>query len=138
MRILYSFACEQAEPRENRLDIHGLFQELFAPGFPAAHQMVYVLGVEWDVEGPGRQVFKIDMLDPAGAPAFTIQGHTEVSRRRKGDPPPRTVLVLPIEDIHFPTEGTYFFQLQVGDGEPVTLSPLHLLETDADLVDTGG
>jgi len=132
VRILYSFACENAEPRENRLDVHGIFQELFAPGFPAAHKMVYVLGVEWDSERPGRQHFKIDMVDPDGVPSFTIQGHTEVSPRREGEPPPRTVLILPIEDIRFPSEGTYYFQLRVGNGEPLTLQPLHLIEAEID------
>lgn len=129
MRILYSFVCDHAEPQDNRLDVHGMFHELFAPGFPAAHQMVYVLGVEWDVEEPGRKDFKIDLLDPGGAPSFTIQGHTEVSLRRQGDPPPRTVLILPVQEVRFPTEGTYFFQLQVDDVVQ-TVSPLHLLKLD--------
>lgn len=128
MRLLYSFNCEHAETRaDGRIDIHGVFHELYAPGFPAAHEMVFALAVEWDVELPGRRDFKIDLLDPSGSPSFTIQGHTEVTERGANSPPPRTVLILPVDDVRFPTPGTYIFQLSVGE-ESLALAPLHLIE----------
>lgn len=128
MKILYALSCDHAEPKEDgRLDIHGVFHELFAPGFPAKHQMVFLLGVEWDVEAPGRRDFKIDLLDPSGSPALTIQGHTEVQEQMPSSPPPRTVLVMPIEDVRFPMAGTYEFRLTI-EGESYPLAPLHLIE----------
>jgi hypothetical protein len=131
LRLLYAFNCEHAEARaDGRLDVHGVFHELYAPGFPAAHQMVFVIGLEWNVEPPERRDFKIDLLDPSGSPSFTIQGHTEITERRPGSPPPRTVLILPIDDVRFPTAGTHIFQLTVGD-EVIPLAPLHLIEDPA-------
>lgn len=129
MRILYSFTCQHAEPRpDGRLDIHGVFHELFARSFPAAQdQLVFVLAVEWDVEGPGRRDFKIDLLDPSGSPSLTIQGHTDVTAPQPYSPPPRTVLILPMEDIRFPVAGTYIFHLSVDD-HSMPVAPLHLIE----------
>jgi hypothetical protein len=132
MRVLYAFNCEHAEPRpDGRLDVHGVFHELWAPGFPAAHDMVFVLGLEWDFEKPERRDFKVDLEDPSGAPSLTIQGHTEITARRPGAPPPRTVLVLPLKDVRFPTAGTYTFRLEIGK-QVTPLAPLHLLEDNAD------
>ena len=131
MRVLYAFSCDQAETRpDGRLDVHGIFHELWAPGFPAKHQMVFVMGIEWDVEGPGKRDFKIDLEDPSGSPSITIQGHTEVTERRPGQPPPRTLLVMPLEDVRFPTAGTYVFRLEIGK-KSIRVAPLHLLEDES-------
>jgi hypothetical protein len=129
VRVLYALNCEHAENREDgRLDVHGIFHQLYAPGFPAKQdQMVLALAIEWDVEEPGRREFKIDMMDPSGSPALTISGHTDVTPRAENESPPQTRLVMPMEGVVFPTPGTYLFELQVG-GEEVRLAPLHLIE----------
>jgi len=129
VRVLYALNCEHAENRDDgRLDVHGIFHQLYAPGFPAKQdQMVLALAIEWDVEEPGRREFKIDMMDPAGSPALTISGHTDVTPRAENESPPQTRLVMPMEGVIFPTAGTYLFELQVGD-EAVRLAPLHLIE----------
>ena len=131
MRVLYALNCEQAEPRQDgRLDVHGVFHQLYAPGFPAKQdRMVLALAVEWDTEGEGRRDFKIDLVDPGQSPCLTISGHTEVSARKDGEAPPQTRLILPMEEVVFPLAGTYFFDLQVGD-ERVSMAPLHLIEND--------
>ncbi len=129
MRVLYGFNCEHADVRQDgRLDVHGIFHQLYAPGFPAKQdEMVLALAIEWDEEGEGRQEFRIDMLDPSGSPALTVNGHTDVSARIPGEAPPQTRLVLPMREVIFPSAGTYFFRLEVG-GEKVNLAPLHLVE----------
>ena len=131
MRSLYAVICEQAEARaDGRLDVHGIFHELFAPGFPASQErLVLALAIEWDTEGPGRREFSIELLDPSGSPSVTIRGHTDVTERRQGDAPPRTVLVLPMENIVFPLAGTYLFELSLA-GTLTQLAPLHLIEHD--------
>lgn len=129
MRVLYTLNCEHADVRQDgRLDVHGVFHQLYAPGFPAKQdQMVLAVAIEWDEEGEGRREFRIDMLDPSGSPALTVNGHTDVSAHIPGDAPPQTRLVLPMQEVIFPVAGTYFFRLEVGE-EKVMLAPLHLVE----------
>jgi len=129
VRVLYALNCEHAENREDgRLDVHGIFHQLYAPGFPAKQdQMVLALAIEWDIEEPGRREFKIDMMDPSGSPALTISGHTDVTPRTEDESPPQTRLVMPMEGVVFPVAGTYLFELQVGDAA-FQLAPLHLIE----------
>lgn len=129
MRILYALNCEHADARpDGRLDVHGVFHQLYAPGFPAKQdRMVLALAVEWDEEGEGRREFRIDLTDPSGSPCLTISGHTDVSERKRGEAPPQTRLILPMQEVIFPQAGTYFFQLETG-GESAKLAPLHLIE----------
>lgn len=129
MRLLYALNCEHANPRQDgRLDVHGIFHQLYAPGFPAKQdRMVLAIAVEWDAESAGRVDFKIDLVDPTGSPSLTINGHTDVSERVKGEAPPQTRLVLPMEEVVFPQAGTYIFELEVA-GERRQVAPLHLIE----------
>ena len=122
--------CEHATERsDGRLDVHGVFHQLYAPGFPAKQEMmVLALSIEWDVEGVGSKEFKIDLMDPSGSPALTISGGTEIIARVPGDAPPQTRIVLPMQEVVFPQAGTYMFELKVGD-ETVRLAPLHLVES---------
>lgn len=89
--------------------------------------MVLALAVEWDVEDAGRRDFTIDLEDPSGSPSLTIRGHTDVNARTPGEAPPRTLLILPMEEVVFPHPGTYFFKIGVGD-EALRVAPLHLIE----------
>lgn len=129
MRVLYAVLCEDAHMDEaGRVDLHGVFHHLFAPGFPAQQErMTLAAAVEWDAGEVGQVEFRIDLLDPSRSPALTINGHTEVGGRSPGQPPPRTVLVMPLERVIFPAEGTYEFELNVA-GEKVRVAPLHLIE----------
>jgi hypothetical protein len=129
LRLLYALICEHADSRrDGRLDVHGVFHQLYAPGFPAKQdRMVLALAIEWDREGEGRREFKIDLLDPSGSPSLTVSGHTDVSARNPLEAPPQTRLVLPMEEVVFPAAGTYTFELKVGE-DSVSAAPLHLIE----------
>ena len=110
------------------MDMHGVFHQLYAPGFPAQQdRLVLAVAVEWDESEQGRREFRIDLTDPNGSPALTIQGHTDVSGWTAGEGPPQTRLVMPLEGVIFPTAGTYKFELIVGD-ERRAVCPLHLIE----------
>jgi hypothetical protein len=130
LRVLYGLICEQAgERHDGRLDAHGIFHQLYAPGFPAKQDhMVFCVGIEWDAGETGRHEFRIDLTDPTGSPALTINGHTEVADRVPGEAPPQTRLVMPLEGVVFPAAGTYTFDLVVREGERLTLCPIHLIE----------
>ena len=91
MRVLYAVICEHAEERaDRRLDVHGIFHQLYAPGFPASQdRLVLALALEWDSEDAGRRELKIDLVDPSGSPCLTIRGHTDVVQRPENDAPRR-------------------------------------------------
>jgi hypothetical protein len=111
------------------MDIHGVFHQLYAPGFPAQQdRLVLAMVLEWDSGESGRVHFKIDVLDPSRSPTLTINGHTDVGARQEGEAPPQTRLVLPLENVVFPAAGTYEFELSVS-GTQIPLVLLHLVET---------
>lgn len=128
MRVLYALLCEEAVARQDgRLDVHGVFHQLYAPGFPAQQdRMVLAVAIEWDAEETGRKEFRMDLMDPADSPSLTINGHTEIARPTPDGSHPQTRLVMPLEGIVFPAEGTYDFVLHL-DGEVIPLAPIHLL-----------
>jgi hypothetical protein len=130
VRVLHALICEDAPERQDgRFDALGIFQQLYAPGFPAQQErLVVVVGIEWDAGEMGRHEFRIDLTDPNGSPVLTINGHTEVGERAPGDAPQRTLLIMPLEGVVFPTPGTYSFDLSVEGGEVMRLCPLHLIE----------
>lgn len=140
VRVLYAFICEDARERhDGRLDAHGVFHQLHAPGFPAQQErMVVAIALEWDAGESGRADFRIDLTDPTGSPAITINGHTEISPRVEGESPPQTRLIMPLEGVVFPTGGTYEFELFLG-AERLRLCPLHIVElSPAGEADPGG
>lgn len=129
MKVLYAVLCEDAAMRpDGRVDLHGVFHHLFAPGFPAQQErMTLVVVLEWNADEAGRVNFKIDLLDPSSSPVGTINGHTDVGPPRPMEPPQQTRLVMGLDSVVFPEEGTYQFELVVGDRrERVAL--LHLIE----------
>jgi hypothetical protein len=129
LRVLYAVICEDATARpDGRVDMHGVFHQLYAPGFPAAQdRMVLAAALEWNEGELGRRAFRIDLLDPAQTPVLTISGHTDVGPSAGGDAPPQTRLVMPLENVIFPTAGTYVFHL-FQDEADVPVAPLHVIE----------
>lgn len=129
MKVLYALLCEDAAMRpDGRVDLHGVFHHLFAPGFPAQQdRMTLVVVLEWNADEAGRVDFKIDVLDPTSSPVGTINGHTEVGTPRPMEPPQQTRLVMALDNVVFPVEGTYQFELTVGD-ERQRIALLHLIE----------
>lgn len=129
MRVLYAVVCEAARERpDGRADLIGIFRQLYAPGFPAQQDhLTLALEIEWDAAEFGQQAFRIDLLDPSGSPALTINGHSEVGQRLPGEPPQLTRLQVPLQNVVFPAAGSYEFELQIG-GQRQRLTPLHLIE----------
>lgn len=130
MKVLYALICEDAQERhDGRIDAHGVFHQLYAPGFPAKQdRMVVAIGLEWDGGETGRHDFRIDLTDPSGSPAITINGHTDVAERVAGEAPPQTRLLMPLEGVVFPAAGTYNFELSVQGAQMIPLCPIHLVE----------
>jgi hypothetical protein len=128
VRVLYAILCDEADERpDGRIDVRGIFHQLYAPAFPAQQErMVAVVNLEWDSEETGRIDFRIDMLDPSGSPAITISGHTDVGPRTEYEAPPQSRIIIPLEGVVFPTEGSYELELHV-NGARFGIAPLHLI-----------
>jgi hypothetical protein len=122
------FFCESAETAANgKLDLRGIYNELYAPGFPARQEHLILAGVvEWNREDHGTQPFKIDLMDPDGSEIFTIDGHSEVEARPQTRPPSKTHLILPLENLIFQQAGTYPAKVQIG-GETIEGPSLYLM-----------
>jgi len=116
MQLILALACDDARVRpDGKLDVMGIFNELSAPGFPAAQErMTVVFVIQWDRHESGRMPLRADLVDEADRPILTIQGHTDVDARPQDRAPAQTRLVLPLQEVVFPAPGTYRFELRVG------------------------
>ena len=115
MVLLCSHA--QAGP-DNNLNIYGVFNELYAPDFPARQDRLVLAGIiEWDKQEQGRIAFKIDLLDPSDRSIFTIEGHTDVDPAENSGSPPKSQFVLPMEKVLFPIAGRYKVRLTIEEKE---------------------
>jgi hypothetical protein len=116
MILRLSAVCETARERpDGRLDLLGVFNELSAPGFPAAQdRMTVVFLVEWEPGEAGRQPLRADLIDDTGGKVLTIQGHTDVDPRDTDRAPAQTRLIMLLEKIVFQKPGRYLFQLVAG------------------------
>lgn len=130
MELQFALVCDHAQTtEEGKLDIHGAFNDLYAPGFPAKQdRMVLVLTLEWGRDDDGRNLFRVELIDPLSRPTLTVEGETEVDRRPADRPPPRTRLILPLEEVIFPVPGRYTFQVKV-KGRTLPGPALYLVDT---------
>jgi hypothetical protein len=128
MKVLYALLCEHAQERgDGRLDVHGVFHQLYAPAFPAQQdKMTLAVAVEWEAHERGKIEFSIELADPSGSPALSITGHTDVGEQQPFQGPPQTRLIMPLDGVVFPAEGSYAFEWVAG-AERVRLAPLHLI-----------
>jgi hypothetical protein len=128
MKLILSLACEDARQRpDGRLDFVGVFDELRAPGFPAAQdRMTVVFIMEWSPEQHGRHQLRADLVDEDDRKVLTIEGHTDVGEAST-EARPKTQLIMPLERVIFPHEGEYRFMLTVGDTSVPAFS-LHVAE----------
>lgn len=132
MELLLGLVCDAARTtEEGKLDVQGIFNDLYAPGFPAKQdRMTLVLAIEWDRRDQGRFQFRVDLKGPDERPSLTVDGHTEVDQRPPDRPPARTRLVMPLEDVVFPEPGTYRFEVRM-KGETFPGPSLHLVQQDS-------
>jgi len=119
MRLILAVACDEANVRpDGKLDVAGIFNELAAPGFPAAQdRMTVVFVMEWEPHEAGRQPLRADLVDESGTMVLTIQGHTDVEARSADRAPAQTRVVMPLERVVFPRAGRYTFRLRAGEVE---------------------
>jgi hypothetical protein len=129
VKLRFAAVCEDARPtHEGRLDVHGVYHDLSAPGFPARQEhLVLVLVLEWDRADHGRYIFKADLEDEAGNVSLTVEGETEVHRPPPDSPPARSQLIMPIDGVVFPRAGQYSFRVKV-KGQTLEGPSLNLMQ----------
>lgn len=114
MNVALGLVCDEAhQDREGRLHIRGQYLDLYAPGFPAKHDLTLVLVLEWPREDQGRFNFVVELVGPSGKPSLRGEGYTEVVATAPSAPPARTTYLQPLEDVVFPEAGTYRFRIRV-------------------------
>ncbi len=115
MHLRFSAVCEDAHTTpDGKVDLHGVYHDLSAPGFPAKQdRLVLVLVIEWEYEDHGRYLFKADLEDDEGDVSITVEGETEVHQPKPGQPPARSQLIMPLEGVVFPHAGQYTFRVKV-------------------------
>src|SRR5688500_9274424 len=98
MELILALACDGANIRDDgKLDVTSIFNELGAPGFPAAQDKITVVFlIEWAAGEEGQQPLRADLIDEQDQMILTIQGQTEVVARQPDQPPPQTRVVLPL------------------------------------------
>jgi hypothetical protein len=136
MLLRFSAICEDARPTpDGKLDVHGVYHDLAAPGFPARQDLlVLVLVIEWNREDHGRYLFKADLEDEDGKVSLTIEGETEVHSPDPANPPARSQLIMPLENIVFPHAGQYRFYVKI-KGQTLDGPSLCLMEAPEDAVE---
>jgi hypothetical protein len=137
MHLRFSAICEDARATpDGKVDLHGVYHDLAAPGFPARQdRLVLVLVLEWDRADHGRFRFKADLEDDAGKASLTVEGETEVHRPLPHHPPARSQLIMPLEDVVFPRAGQHTFRVKV-KGQTLEGPSVYLMETPDDAAST--
>lgn len=133
MRLSLSLTCDEARVRpDGKIDIHGVFNELQAPGFPAAQErMTVIFVIEWEPSEQGRMQLRADLVDDDDQKVLSIQGHTEVRPATPGRAPAQTRMIEPLEKVPFPHPGRYRFRLRAGS-TTVDACSIHVYERPED------
>jgi len=121
MQLQLALLCDDARTTsDGKLDVHGVFNDLSAPGFPAQQErMMLVLAVEWARADEGRFRFRVDLMSPDDKPVLTVEGHTDVDPRGPDRPPARTRLIMPLDEVVFPVPGRYWFKIRLKGADHV-------------------
>ena len=129
METVFLFCTDASAGPDGKLNIHGVFNDLRAPDFPARQDQMVLAGiVEWDRHEQGRIPFRIDLIDPEGMSIFTIEGHTDVELQPQSKAPAKTQFVLPLKNVMFPAPGRYQIRMDF-NGNKMTGPSMYLLRS---------
>ena len=118
MEAVFLFCTDATARPDGKLDIHGVFNELYAPDFPARQDQIILVGiVEWQRDKEGRIPFAVDLLDAGGLSIFSIEGHTDVDARPPSRVPAKSHFILPLKNVMFPETGHYRVRIRIDDSE---------------------
>lgn len=124
------FFCEDAETTpEGKLNVIGIFDELYAPGFPAQQDQVVLAGIAtWDREDSGKKLVQLNVVGPNDKCIFSIEAETKIDKRDADEAPAKSHFVFPLEKLTFNAAGDYYVQVIMGE-KTFSAAPLHLIQT---------
>ena len=129
MQAVFLFCTDAGAGPDGKLNIHGIYSELQAPGFPARQDRMVLVGIlEWQRDLQGRIPFAVDLIDPEGKSIFSIEGHTDVEARPKSKAPAKTQLILPLKNVMFPAPGRYRVRINI-NGTELAGPSMHLMRS---------
>ena len=129
MEAVFLFCTDAGNGSDGKLSIHGIFNELRAPDFPARQDKMVLVGiVEWQRDLQGRIPFTVDLTDPEGKSIFSIEGHTDVEARPPSKAPAKTQLILPLKNVMFPVPGHYRVRINI-NGNELAGPSMHLMRS---------
>ena len=127
MEAVFLFCADAQAAPDGKLDIHGVFNELYAPDFPARQDQMILVGiVEWQRDLQGRIPFTVDLVDAEGLAIFSIEGHTDIDERPASRAPAKTHFILPLKKVMFPAPGHYRVRINI-NGNEVAGPSMHLM-----------
>jgi hypothetical protein len=129
MEAVFLFCADAGAGPDGKLSIHGIFNELNAPDFPALQDRMVLVGiVEWQRDLEGRIPFAVDLNGPDGVSIFSVEGHTDVEARPESRAPAKTQLILPLKNVMFPVPGHYRVRINI-NGTELSGPSMHLLRS---------
>lgn len=132
MKLTLFLAADYANiTREGKLNVMGIFNDIYAQTFPARHSSMHLvakLGAELGEYGQTRN-FRVKLLDADGNPILDLSGQFQVPPGGQGRKP-EVNLILELKDLIFPREGIYQFVLLVDKDQKGELS-LYVNKMDA-------
>ncbi len=124
MKLNLFLAADYANiTREGKLNVMGIFNDIYAHSFPARHASMHLvakLGAELGEYGQKRD-FTVILFDADGRRIFDIAGQFQVPPGGEGRKP-EVNLILELKDLIFPKEGIYQFVLLVDKDQKGELS----------------
>lgn len=99
---------------DGKLNVMGIFNDIFSYSFPARHSSMHIvgkLGAELGEYGQKRD-FKIVLLDEDANQIMDISGQFEIPKGERGRKP-EVNLILELKDVVFPKPGIFQFVLLV-------------------------
>ena len=129
MEAVFLFCTDAGAGPDGKLSIHGIFNELLAPDFPARQDKMVLVGIiEWQRDLEGQIPFTVNLNDPDGLSIFSIEGHTDVETRPASKAPAKTQLILPLKKVMFPVPGHYRIQINI-NGTELAGPSMHLMRS---------
>lgn len=115
MKLTLFLAADYANiTREGKINVMGIFNEIYTQAFPARHSSMHLvakLSAEFGEYGQTRD-FTVILLDADGNAVFDLSGQFQLPPVGWGRQP-EVNLILELKDIVFPKEGVYQFVLLV-------------------------
>jgi len=115
MKLNLFLAADYANiTREGKLNVMGIFNNIYSHAFPARHasmHLVATLGAELGEPGQTRD-FTVKLLDEDGKGIFDLSGQFQIPIGEHGRKP-EVNMILELKDIVFPKPGIYQFVLLV-------------------------